>query len=291
MADVSAGAACCRRRHGRQDFRRRVRAPAAPSAPVVAVIVPYRPQALQDRAKQLRAFEKHMASFLHDDVRFVLVVSQQSEDGRAFNRGQLLNVGFREAARLAAPAPLASVIFHDVDLLPSPGLLRWYAAPPKPGRPCHIAGPSTWGKYDMDGYADVFFGGVTAFHPPDFEGTNGFPNDYWGWGQEDDQLRLRADASGALARGVERPPAGAGRFDDLDSVRMLDLLRSPQDIVRNAPYFNQRMFQRRVGPQVLDEGWRKAKGLGGMQYRALSREETELPGGLTRLLVVAQLGE
>ena len=30
----------------------------------------------------------------------------------------------------------------------------------------------------------VFFGGVTALHPPDFKRANGFPNSYWGWGME-----------------------------------------------------------------------------------------------------------
>ena len=54
----------------------------------------------------------------------------------------------------------------------------------------------------MPGYD--FLGGVTAFHPADFEACNGYPNDYWGWGMEDDQLHLRARASGALSRGVLR---------------------------------------------------------------------------------------
>ena len=86
----------------------------------------------------------------------------------------------------------------------------------------------------MPGYEEIFFGGVTAFHPPvtrlppassshfsltaatmrllhgcpcapqDFSRLNGFPNDHWGLGMEDDQLRLRADASGAIAQGVGR---------------------------------------------------------------------------------------
>ena len=132
-----------------------------------------------------------MGRFLNDEARFLVVVVVQSDDGRRFNRGQCLNVGYREAVRHFAPSPLASVILHDVDLLPSAGLRRFYVEPPRPGRPTHLAAPSAWGKYDMPGYSDVFFGGVTAFHPPDFEACNGFPNDYWGWGMEDDQVRNR----------------------------------------------------------------------------------------------------
>ena len=110
------------------------------------------------------------------------------------------------AQRLAGSEKmLASIIFHDVDLLPSAGLLPWYTDPPICGRPTHIAAPSTWTKYAMPGYEEVFFGGVTALHPDDFERANGFPNEYWGWGMEDDQLRLRVDATGGgAARGGRR---------------------------------------------------------------------------------------
>jgi len=108
--------------------------------------------------------------------------------------------GFVEAQRHSSA--LASAIFHDCDLLPPPGLLRWYTTPPQRGQVVHLAGAGSWGKYVMPGYD--FLGGVTAFHPADFEACNGYPNDYWGWGMEDDQLHLRARASGALSRGVLR---------------------------------------------------------------------------------------
>jgi hypothetical protein len=117
----------------------------ASSLPLFAVVVPFREQQLQNRKKQLDAFVQHMTKYLRGR-RFVLIVVQQSDDGRAFNRGALLNVGFAEATRHAGAATLSSIIFHDVDLLPSPGLLKWYLEPPVTGRPTHIAAPSAWGK-------------------------------------------------------------------------------------------------------------------------------------------------
>ena len=217
----------------RSRFRR------APRPPLIALVVPYRPQAEQDRAAQLAAFLEHAARFLSASsaARFVVIVAQQSDDGRKFNRGALLNAGFREAQRLgiasvvfhdvdvceATLGTLASVIFHDVDLLPSAGLLRHYCAPPARGECVHLAGAGAWSKYDLAGYADAFLGGVAAFQPDDFARCNGFPNEYWGWGLEDDQLRLRAAASGVR---VVRPPAGAGRFDDLDELALLGALNS-----------------------------------------------------------------
>ena len=92
----------------RSRFRR------APRPPLIALVVPYRPQAEQDRAAQLAAFLEHTARFLSASAaaRFVVIVAQQSDDGRKFNRGALLNAGFREAQRLG----IASVVFHDVDV-------------------------------------------------------------------------------------------------------------------------------------------------------------------------------
>lgn len=166
----------------RSAWKRRDRARAG--ATLIAIVVPYRPQREQDRAAQLDAFLRHMAAFVAGSggarhgvpsltigagiaapgVRFVVIVAQQSDDGRKFNRGQLLNAGYWEAQRVAGPGGLASVILHDVDLLPPAGLRPWYAAAPKRHAPVHLAG-SGWGKYDMPGYD--FFGGVTAFHPCD----------------------------------------------------------------------------------------------------------------------------
>ena len=295
----------CRRHATRSDFRHRrgalpqqqqSRAKAPP--PLFAIIVPFREQKQQNRAAQLDAFVRHMTGFLRGR-RFVILVVQQSDDGRAFNRGALLNVGFREAQRLASGSgsSVASLIFHDVDLLPSAGLLPWYTDPPMRGRPTHIAAPSTWTKYAMPGYEEVFFGGVTALHPDDFERANGFPNEYWGWGMEDDQLRLRVDATGGLKAGVLRPPRGIGIFNDVDSIRMLDLLQTREGFQQHHQMFNQLMFDRNAaqggagGTRRLDADWDGVGGLKGLRYEALSRSDpaVALSFDLERLHVKARL--
>ena len=281
----------------RRDWRTRKPPAPPPTAPpsqlpLVAIVVPFREQAQQDRKAQLDAFVKHMTQFLRGR-RFAIVVAQQSHDGRSFNRGALLNVGFVEARRLAGAAPLASVVFHDVDLLPSPGLLKWYLEPPSAGRPTHIAAPSAWGKYAMPGYEAVFFGGVTALHPADFGRANGFPNDYWGWGMEDDQLRLRVEASGGLAHGVLRPPAGAGTYRDIDSVAMLEYLNQPDTRLRHAHEFNQLMFRhdgKSGGTRRLDADWRGVNGLNGLRYEERARTERSLSRDCAMLTVEVQLG-
>ena len=76
--------------------------PAAPSQKIggsggagVVVVVPFREQLpLQHRGEQLARFLPHMQRFLCGlEVPARVLVVEQNQDGRKFNRGQLLNVG------------------------------------------------------------------------------------------------------------------------------------------------------------------------------------------------------
>lgn len=62
----------------------------------VVVVVPFREQLpLQHRGEQLARFLPHMQRFLSGlEIPGRVLVVEQSQDGRKFNRGQLLNVGF-----------------------------------------------------------------------------------------------------------------------------------------------------------------------------------------------------
>merc|ERR1712137_509010 len=96
----------------------------------VAVVVPFRNQLpLQDRREQLRRFLTYMQEFLAiPGAETVVIIVEQAEDGHKFNRGQLLNAGFR-LAQTSLPG-LVSFITHDVDLLPSMDMRPVYANPP-----------------------------------------------------------------------------------------------------------------------------------------------------------------
>ena len=281
-------ASCHHTSRHRSDFRVRAHGRPTHQQPqrqrLIAIVVPYREQPEQDRKSQLLAFLTHMRSFLRG-ARFLIVVAEQSQDGRKFNRGQLLNAGYQEARRQAAPMGLASVILHDCDLLPSAELLPWYASPPSRGSPCHISAASAWSKY-ADAYADsdAFFGGVTAFHPLDFEAANGYPNDYWGWGLEDDQLRLRAEACGALSRGIVRPPPGVGRFVDQDCVNVLRVLHSPALRDAHPQLYNSRFHSLRGTALALDPGWQGEDGLRGLACEVESRGSAETLSAALSLL-------
>jgi predicted glycosyltransferase involved in capsule biosynthesis len=118
---------------------------------------------------------------------FVIYIVEQSDDKRKFNRGQLLNIGFDVACKEMCDI----FIFHDVDLIPSEDLLSAYTTVPSGSHPVHIA--KVWDRYNS---APNYFGGIIAFSKEQFQRINGFPNNFWGWGGEDDELYSRSKEVG-----------------------------------------------------------------------------------------------
>lgn len=166
--------------------------------PSVAIIVPYRDlHPLQNRAKHLAQFVPHMKSFLSNMVSSNLIqdyhvyIIEQSDDQRKFNRGKLLNIGFDYSLKRSTKHPPKHdiFVFHDVDLLPQPPLAKWYATPPS--KPLHIA--RVWDRYSNN---PKYFGGIVTFSEEDMKRINGYPNNFWGWGGEDDEMQARCESNG-----------------------------------------------------------------------------------------------
>lgn len=88
----------------------------------IAIIVPYRDlHKEQNRKQQLDLFITSITKFMKPNksncVPYKVYVIEQSNDNRKFNRGKLLNIGFKIACKEGCRA----FIFHDVDLIPSTG--------------------------------------------------------------------------------------------------------------------------------------------------------------------------
>ena len=66
---------------------------------------------------------------------------------------------------------------------------------------CMFVALSKW-KYRV--IYEHYFGGVTSFTKAMFVKINGFSNQFWGWGREDDNLRHRVLNAGL--REVRLPP-------------------------------------------------------------------------------------
>lgn len=150
----------------------------------MTILTPYR-----NRSEHLAKFIPHMKSYL--PACEIVVIEQ--DDERPFNRGALLNCGYREFS----PDYFA---LHDIDKLP---VSANYSEPVE--SPRQLAD----NKFQTMSY----FGGVTLFSGKTFELIGGFRNDFWGWGGEDNELLAR------LHKYNIRPVYDFGVFDELPHPR------------------------------------------------------------------------
>jgi hypothetical protein len=192
----------------------------------IAIIVPFRDLHVeQNRGKHLQRFVPHMIQFLKNLHRqskvsdYHVYIVEQSDDQRKFNRGKLLNIGFDLAKKSMRKHD--AFVFHDVDLLPQKDLGDAYATFPK--APYHIA--RVWERYSNN---PKYFGGVVSFCSSDFKRINGYPNTFWGWGGEDDELQLRCQNIGLK---WEYPRNGGTLVDleEMDLQQKLGFLRKHKE--------------------------------------------------------------
>jgi len=146
--------------------------------PKLAIIVPFREeQNTKVRITHLKQFVKHMNIFFNKkNIQYGIFVIHQPSYSKRFNRGKLLNIGYKVAKKYNI------IVTHDVDMLPDDYLLNFYLHIPK--YPVHIAYPGSAVQYTYDKY----FGGINIYSRKHYKQLNGFPNDFWGWGGEDDAL-------------------------------------------------------------------------------------------------------
>jgi len=99
-----------------------------------------------------------------------------------------------------------------VDLLPSEGLIPSYLDFPK--QPIHLGHRGTRYEVPPDQKGThkkgpskerTFLGGVVSFSKSDFEKANGYPNNFWGWGGEDDALNHRLHETNLTVEQPEEP--------------------------------------------------------------------------------------
>ncbi|KAJ7397974.1 Beta-1,4-galactosyltransferase 1 [Pitangus sulphuratus] len=123
-----------------------------------------------------------------------------NQDGEEeFNRAKLLNIGFAEALK---EYDYDCFVFSDVDLIPMDdrNTYKCYS------QPRHLS--VSMDKFGFRLPYNQYFGGVSALSKEQFTKINGFPNNYWGWGGEDDDIYNRLVFKGM---GISRPDAVIGK--------------------------------------------------------------------------------
>lgn len=139
--------------------------------------MPYR-----NREDHLKIFVPHMIKYLDErKINFHFFIIEQ-EEGKSFNKGKLLNVGFLESYFF-----YRYFLFHDVDMLPHDVDYSFEE------EPTHLATRASQFNYQMP--YSYYFGGVIMFNRETYKKINGASNLYWGWGGEDDDVYERCLAN------------------------------------------------------------------------------------------------
>jgi hypothetical protein len=158
----------------------------------LGVVVPYR-----DREPHLRFFVPYVFNFLtNQGIEHRIVVVEQHKHDKLFNRAKLMNIGFD-----ISKDDCDYFAFHDVDLIPQVADYSY------PRCPTHMSAHCSQFNYELP--YETIFGGVAMFTKEDFIKVNGYSNEYWGWGAEDDDMYNRCERE---ATGFERRP---NRYDSL----------------------------------------------------------------------------
>jgi beta-1,4-galactosyltransferase 1 len=159
------------------------------------VIVPYR-----NREAHLERFLPVMYHYLAQHLAgpFTITIVEQA-DKKPFNRAKLLNIGTQFTTETTYFA------FHDIDHLP---INVDYSYPEQPT------------QLVASGVQQIgYFGGVSLINKTQFANTlDGYSNNFWGWGGEDNEMCNRLHDKGLPL--INRfgtfdmlPHAKAGRFD------------------------------------------------------------------------------
>ncbi|XP_004838452.1 beta-1,4-galactosyltransferase 1 isoform X1 [Heterocephalus glaber] len=160
----------------------------------VAIIIPFR-----NRQEHLKYWLYYLHPILQrQQLDYGIYVINQAGDSM-FNRAKLLNIGFQEALK---DYDYNCFVFSDVDLIPMDdhNAYRCFS------QPRHIS--VAMDKFGFSLPYVQYFGGVSALSKQQFLAINGFPNNYWGWGGEDDDIFNRLVFKGMS---ISRPNAVVGR--------------------------------------------------------------------------------
>lgn len=137
------------------------------------IVIPYR-----NRETHLDYFIKNTVPLIGEFLPNTRVVVVEQNEGKLFNRGAVLNVGFKEYKDKTK-----YFFTHDVDLNPTKKCIQEHYTK-------EVDDTNVLGIYTSQCNT---LGGIIKVTNDTIHKINGFPNDIWGWGVEDKALQNRAE--------------------------------------------------------------------------------------------------
>ena len=157
----------------------------------INIVVPIR-----EREKELSEFINHIEKILKQrNITYILYLVEQTHENKLFNRGKLINVGFLEAEKNDFSD---FYLISDVDIFPKTKNIF--------NIECQNEFRHLYGSSNIAG-------GVFTTNAEIFKKVNGFSNNYWGWGLEDDDIAHRFKLSKVpinLKYRIKRPNKDVG---------------------------------------------------------------------------------
>lgn len=152
----------------------------------IAYITCFRDSGNGERIRERKMFIQIMNKILEPYFDFHIYIIEQSDDGEKFNIGKLKNIGFEIASK---EMKFDNYIFSDIDTIPDYDLMDYFKM--KLDGPIALAIRGT--RYEIiDKKIDtIFLGALLGFNDKIFKNINGYPNNFYGWGGEDDSLQYR----------------------------------------------------------------------------------------------------
>lgn len=215
----------------------------------LTIVIPYR-----GRAAHLRALLPPLTTMLQaQSIRYqILVVEQQP--GGLFNRGKLINAGMHFAREDSD-----YYCIHDVDAVP---IVANYACPSQPLRLVN----SIRTERGIEQRAGHYLSGAVSVRKEQAFAAGGFPNEYWGWGKEDDDFFFRL-----LLADCTCYYDTLGEFHDLPNPKA-------QHVVRESPSTPRHVKENRKRRSLLLRGLMTPAedGLQTLRYEVLTHTKHEL---------------
>jgi len=221
------------------------------------VLVPYR-----HREKQLEKFPSMLKDFLKkQSIENEIWVIEQADDGKPFNKGQLVNIG-----ALLTQERGNYFCLHDIDMLPEISDYGYI------NHPTLLA--NSISQFDEAPNHETYFGGVILFPKEDFFSINGFSNQYWHWGAEDDDLLIRC-----LLKGLTPVAYKEGRYGSL--IHKKSVTQTPDgtyhDDKKTLQKLNERYLKNKKRYKKMRRGMLDPQkdGLNTLQYKILDQKDLE----------------
>jgi hypothetical protein len=150
----------------------------------IAIITLYRNQLDNTRLIQKRYFQYWMNKILKSVCDYDIIIVEQNK-GDLFNIGKLKNIGFDYLTKKGKTYD--NYIFADIDSVPDSNLLEYFFKITD-----GMNSLATYGtRYEQFDKNKPFLGAMISCTKEIFEKINGYPNNFEGWGYEDDNVVLR----------------------------------------------------------------------------------------------------